>query len=117
MPTRIIEDKKGRKLEIQELTPSMFLDILEAAESGSTNGGFLRYAQQIYSVISIDGVPLLAPKNKRDLKRNADQIGNEGLTAIYDDQFPKMEGDETPEQAAERYAKSQAAKEEETAKN
>jgi hypothetical protein len=104
MSTQEVTDSTGRKFVLRELSPGDMLDLLEAAEGASSNGGWVRYASVCASVDSIDGVPMPRPRSKAQVRQMAEKIGNAGLVAIMGLMYPTADtspaaGDISPEAA------------------
>jgi hypothetical protein len=83
-----VSDKNGRKYTLRELDPGDHLDLAEIAGEQSTNRGYMQRAAITFMVLSIDGVPLPISTDRKTLRANAKQIGNEGMSAILAELFP-----------------------------
>ena len=96
----IVKDTNGREIEIRVLDPDEMLDLLEAAGDASTNQGYMRYAMVAASVSKIDGVPVLMPDTKTELKAVAKKLGNAGMVAVSDFLFKKPEAEISDKETA-----------------
>lgn len=76
-----VTDSRGRVLKLRVIDPGQMLDLMEAAGTASDNRAWMQYALMVASVASIDGVPMPAAANKRDVRANAVMIGHDGIAA------------------------------------
>lgn len=80
----MVTDKLGRTLEIKDLNAMDQLDLLEAAQNHANYSKWFGLATLIFSCSMIDGVPLPAPRNPGDFRKNAMILKDEGIDAITD---------------------------------
>jgi hypothetical protein len=86
-----VTDRDGRKLTLRAASPSLTMDILEAAgvdRKGRPvvhlvqNDRWMGYASLACHVSDIDGVPLPMPQNIDEIKATVTRLGDAGLTAV-----------------------------------
>lgn len=70
---------------IRALDPGDMFDLFEACSEMSSNRAWVGYASRVCSVRDIDGVPVLFPRSKDDVKALARKIGNEAMDALLED--------------------------------
>ncbi|BBC81288.1 putative phage protein [Acetobacter orientalis] len=86
----------GKKLELRELDPGDTLDLIEMAGTAmqsASAGPWIGYAQMVCSVEAIDGVPVMMPSTKEQIKQLARRIGNDGMLALQAIFYPKAASD------------------------
>lgn len=82
LETNLASDSLGRSIEIKKLTAADQFDLLEAAQNLASYEQWYGLAALVFSCVSIDGVPLPAPRKPSDFKKNAVILKDEGLAAI-----------------------------------
>ncbi len=104
-PQTTVKDADGRELVIQSIGVGDLFDLLEAAGDTARNPAWMQLAMTVASVRTIDGVPVLMPTSKPQVKALGMKLGNAGLAAVRGVLFP-----ETPEAAPAENAEADAAK-------
>ena len=80
---KTIEDSKGRRLVIRELTMRDRLRLFKAlGPELSLNEPYLGLAALAASVNAVDGVPLPFPANEAAVEHAVERLGEEGLDAV-----------------------------------
>ena len=80
--TTSLQDSKGNKLEVAEMDPGDFFDLLEACAHNAQNRAWLAMASLVCSVRSINSVPITMPSNPDQVKALARKLGTVGLEAL-----------------------------------
>ena len=101
-----IVDADGTKIEVNPLDPGEMLDFFEAFTSKQVSSrAWFRYALWICSVRSVNGVPVIFPKNGNDIKALANSIGHVGVLAVQE-AIEGAEGEPSVEQVDLEVAKN-----------
>lgn len=106
-----VTDSLERKIVLKTLGPADMLNLFEAAGANSGNAAWMRFAMELASVRSVDGVPLPFAIKKEQLLMAAERLGNEGMMAVHLKLFPPEE------EGADESAPTAEAQEVEAAKN
>jgi hypothetical protein len=77
-----ITDDKGRKIDVKQLDPGEFLDLLEASGEASANQGYIAYASVVAAARGFDTVPEPFPTSKMDIKALARKLGSAALGMV-----------------------------------
>lgn len=80
---------------VRPLDPGDMFDLFEACGEMSSNRAWVGYASRVCSVRDIDGVPILFPRSKDDVKALARKIGNAALDALIEDANKTDDGVDT----------------------
>jgi hypothetical protein len=91
---KIVTDSKGRKLAVEKLDLVREMDLAEAAGDAGDVRRWWVYATICATVRSIDGVPVMMPKDKEGIKNLVRQVGEAGVAAALE-----ALGDEVPDAA------------------
>lgn len=82
--TRQVTDAKGRVLTVKTLSALDKLRVFKACGADFGNQMYLGYAMLASAVTEIDGVPLPAASNERQLEHAVQTLGDAGLDAVAD---------------------------------
>ena len=72
----------GRKYSLREIGLGDMFDLVEAAGNSAGNAAWMYLATRVCSVSAIDGVPVLMPSTKKEVKDLANRIGTDAYAAI-----------------------------------
>ena len=79
----VIEDSRGRRLEVRKLTPVDTLRLLKAAGPAlSENNAWLNMAALAMAVTAIADVPVPAPVTEGQIEAIIGQLQDEGVAAV-----------------------------------
>lgn len=90
----VVTDSLGRNIEVKALGVSDQFDLLEASQNQAEYKRWFGLATLVFSCLSIDGVPLPAPKKPADFKKNAAALKDEGIKAVADHFAAETDADE-----------------------
>ena len=95
-----ITDSLGRSLEVRKLDALAELDLIEAAGGqNAENARWMMMATFAACVITIDGVPLISPRNRDDIRKHMRRVGSEGIQAVIEWLRPDAQDVEAPADA------------------
>jgi hypothetical protein len=91
--TVIVNDARGRQLEVRKLKPLDRLRLVEMiGADNALNQPYLGYATLAASVVAIDGKPVRHLSSKLALEAVVQQLDDDGLNAVGE-AFKKLYGD------------------------
>ena len=88
--TYVVTDDKGRQLHVRSLTLLEEMDLIEAAGTPAPPDRWMNIAIFAACIRNIDGLPLLVPTKRNQIRAQVQRVGAEGIRAVAKALAPEL---------------------------